>query len=419
MVAQLTPRPHPIIACATDITALLAGVAQIQPTYMSPEDKRAALLGLTAAQRMLEELWLRVIAGSGDMAEADGARDVAAWLAANTRAEADVTRADQHLATALDTRWERVRAGMAAGTVSPEQARVIAHGLDALPDRIGADVLARAEAQLVEWCEQFRPGELRRLARHILDVVAPEITEAEEAERLQAEEQSAREKTSLRVKRLGDGSSRTTIVHPDSDADRLLTYLDAFTSPRKSKDATCGEEDRIPQHRRRGHAFGALLEHLDPDKLPRHGGDATTVMVTISLDALKADLSSGGTVDGDPDAGSNLSASAIRRMACTANIVPVVLGGQGEILDLGRSRRIFQPPQRKAMLLRDKQCRAEGCTIPGRWCEAHHDQPWSEGGKTDLNHGRLYCSYHHHRAHDPRYTAEKLPNGDTRFYRRT
>ena len=232
MVAQLTPHQHPITACAEDITTLLSGVAQIQAVYMSPDDKRAALLELTQAQRMLEEVRLRVMAASADLAEADGARDVAGWLASHTQADPAPVRADQHLAGALDTRWEKVRAGMADGVVSPEQARVIVHGLDALPDHIGADVLAQAEEQLVAYAMEFRPSELRRLARRILDLVAPEIAEAEEAKRLEAEEQAAREKTSLKVKRLGDGTTRTSIVHSDLDADRLLTYLDAFTSPR-------------------------------------------------------------------------------------------------------------------------------------------------------------------------------------------
>ncbi len=76
-------------------------------------------------------------------------------------------------------------------------------------------------------------------------------------------------------------------MHPVLDRDRLLTYLESYTSPRKHHDAIGGEEDRIPHHRLLGQAFGALLEHLDPAKLPAHGGDATTLMVTIDLDSLR------------------------------------------------------------------------------------------------------------------------------------
>jgi hypothetical protein len=221
------------------------------------------------------------------------------------------------------------------------------------------------------------------------------------------------DKTSLRSKLLGSGLARTTIVYPAADRDRLHTYLESFTSPRKHDDAIGGEEDRIPHHRQLGHAFCALLERLDPARLPQHGGDATTVMVTIGLDSLQRDLGTATIVGGEP-----LSATAVRRLACETQIIPVVLGGNGEILDLGRTRRLFSPAQRKALRPRDQHCRAEGCTVPGTWCEAHHRKPWSEGGNTDLDDGVLACSWHHHRAHDPRYETNLLPNGDLRFHRR-
>ena len=99
--------------------------------------------------------------------------------------------------------------------------------------------------------------------------------------------------------------------------------------------------------------------------------------------------------------GGLMSATETRRTACTANILPVVLGGAGEVLDLGRSRRPFAPWQRKALAVRDRRCRAEDRDVPPAWCEAHHaGQPWIGGGMTDLRDGVLLCPFHHHRAHD-------------------
>jgi hypothetical protein len=414
VVAELIPQPHPILACATDISTSLTEIADVQAIYLSSADKRAALLALNTAARQLAELNLRVMAAAGDVAEEDGARDIAAWLAPRTQADSPAVRADQRLAQALDTRWSAAQAGMAAGQVSVDQARVIVHGLEALPDHVGPDIIDQAEAQLVEYAQEFPPADLRKLARQILEVVAPEIAEAEEAQQLEREEQDAREMCRLTLKPIGDGTTRLSGLLPDLDATRLRTYLDAFTSPRKQEGALGGEEDRIPHHRKLGQAFCALLEHLDPDQLPEHGGDATTVMVTIDLDSLQSELGTGAILGGNP-----LSATAIRRLACTANIIPVVLGGNGEILDLGRSRRLYSPAQRKAIRLRDQHCRGEACTVPAAWCEVHHLKPWSEGGNTDLKDGILGCSFHHHLFHDPNYEHEILPNGDVRFYRRT
>ena len=105
-----------------------------------------------------------------------------------------------------------------------------------------------------------------------------------------------------------------------------------------------------------GQAFVQLLESLDPTRLPLHGGDATTLVVTVSLDALRADLATAdligaGLVPGDPGdlAGDRITAAQARRLACTAKILPVVLGGDSLPLDLGRTRRLFTPAQRKAL----------------------------------------------------------------------
>jgi hypothetical protein len=194
----------------------------------------------------------------------------------------------------------------------------------------------------------------------------------------------------------------------------LATYLDAFTSPRQGRGPD--RADAVgPIERLRGQAFCALLEHLDPAKLPAHGGDATTVMVTMTLDQLRSELATAGLISSDD---LRMSAGELRRLACNAGIVPVVLGGKSEVLDLGRTSRLFSRAQRKALRIRDRRCRARGCTIPATWCEAHHLKPWALGGATDLADGVLLCSFHHHRAHDPTYEVERQPDGDLEFRRR-
>ncbi|WP_240617263.1 HNH endonuclease signature motif containing protein [Nocardioides speluncae] len=374
---------------------------------MRTSEKADALLALARLETQLAALRLRVMAAAEDVAADAGARDVAAWLTHQTHDSPQACRAEQHLAADLETRWTRLAAGVAAGAVNLAQARVIARALDELPGDLDPALLVQAEEHLVEAAKEYRPDQLRVLGRRILDVIAPEVGEAEEAKQLQREEERAWETASLTLTRRGDGTTRLSGVLPDATAVRLATYLDAFTSPRQHTTA-------MPQHRARGQAFCALLEHLDPAKLPAHGGDATTVMVVIDHESLTKDLATAGLVGTDD----KITACEARRLACTAQIVPVVLGGKSEILDLGRTRRLFSRAQHKAMRLRDKRCRADGCTIPSTWTEAHHWKPWSKGGETNLADGVLLCSHHHHRAHDPRYSVERIPNGDIRFHRR-
>jgi hypothetical protein len=205
---------------------------------------------------------------------------------------------------------------------------------------------------------------------------------------------------------------------------RLATYLEAYANPRVERSADPGDPlARLPYPRRMGQAFVQLLENLDPGRLPIHGGDATTVIVTIPLASLQADLAGAdligaGLVPGDDLTGDRLTAGQVRRLACTAKILPAVLGGESLPMDLGRARRLFSPAQRKALLIRDRTCRADGCDTPGTWSEAHHLDPWLPTGPTDLDNGILLCSPHHHRAHDVSFRTELLPSGDLRFHRR-
>ncbi len=150
------------------------------------------------------------------------------------------------------------------------------------------------------------------------------------------------------------------------------------------------------------------------DRLPYAGGMSASVVVTMGLDTLL-----GGLKAAQLDTGHPISPGMARRLACEAGIIPAVLGSKSEVLDLGRTARFHSKAQRIALLLEQGGCTAEGCDAPPAMTHAHHHQPWSHGGTTDLKNGRLLCSNHHARAHDTSYTMTKLPEGKVRFHRRT
>lgn len=415
---------HPVLGCVAEVRAALASVADAQPVFMSTAEKQTALVELARAEAQLAEIRLRVLAASDDIGVESGARDAAAWVSHATHADPATSRSDALLARRLERR-PIIAGAMREGRVSPAQARVIAAVLEDLPDHLGAQVAADAETTLVAFAEQFRPAELRRLGRRLLEVVAPEIAEAEEAKRLAAEEARALEKAFLRFQDLGEGLTRFWGSLPTAVAERLKRYLQAYTSPRRAAPSrreqgpqettpsTGATGEKMPQHRAYARAFSALLELLDPDRLPEHGGDATTVVVTLSLDQLRSELATAGIAVGDGELA--ISAEEARRLACSASIIPLVLGSESQPLDIGRASRLHRAHQRKAIRLRDRRCRAEGCTIPADWCEIHHRRPWSEGGGTDVDDGVCFCSHHHHVVHDPRYEHQWLPDGDVRF----
>jgi len=409
-----TPAPHPILGCAQAIGAALTVVADVDPLYMSPEQKAAALLALQRDSDRLAELQLRILATAEDVAAVDGARDPAAWLAHHAKLDRGDARRRQHLARAVEARWHLIAQALRDGQVTVDHAHVITHALDDLPDDLDPGLLEQVEKHLIAEAGDYNPKQLRRLGRKVLEVLDPEGAEKREQKLLEDEERAARKRTWLRIDDLGDGTSVLRGRFPTTLADRLRTYLDAFASPRQARNRMSSGQDRAPYDVRLGRAFCSLLEHWDPNRLPIHGGAATTVMVTIDVDALRTGLGVATTGTGVP-----ITASEARRLACTAGIIPAALGTKSEVLDLGRQARLFSPAQRRAMAMRDKTCRTEGCDIPAKWTEAHHLTPWPEGGKTDLDDGVLLCSWHHHRIHDVDYDHRRLPDGSFRFRRRT
>ncbi len=181
---------------------------------------------------------------------------------------------------------------------------------------------------------------------------------------------------------------------------------------------------------RRGRALTELIEHLDTERLT--GKVAATVIVTMTMEqavgAAQAALvqqsireSTGTLLEMTPsggaastDTGTLISASAARRIACQAGILPAVLGGPGQVLDLGRHHRFFSDPQRTALALIYDTCAADGCDRPFAWSELHHQQPWSKGGLTDLDQAIPLCGYHHRLIHNPHHrhhTTTVSPDG--------
>jgi len=77
--------------------------------------------------------------------------------------------------------------------------------------------------------------------------------------------------------------------------------------------------------------------------------------------------------------GSVLPVETVRRLACDADIIPVVLNGSGVALDVGRAKRLATAHQRRALAARYETCAIPGCAVLFHRCEPHHLRPWESG----------------------------------------
>ena len=118
---------------------------------------------------------------------------------------------------------------------------------------------------MVTEAAKLGPRELKVFGSRVLEYLAPDIAEEAEYQRLLAEETRARAATRLELRPRGDGSTDLHARVPDHVANRLRTYLDAYTSPRRTP---IGDVDQLPVARRRGEAFVAFLENVPTPGCP-------------------------------------------------------------------------------------------------------------------------------------------------------
>lgn len=125
--------------------------------------------------------------------------------------------------------------------------------------------------------------------------------------------------------------------------------------------------------------------------LPSSGGVKPRIVLTIPASSLTNRTGAARLADG-----TQISPTLARLLACDADLVPVTLDGDGNPLDVGRTRRLFTGPVRTALEVRDRGCAWPGCDRPVSWTQAHHIVSWQDGGKTSLDNGVLLCLFHHH-----------------------
>ncbi|QCO96611.1 DUF222 domain-containing protein [Arthrobacter sp. 24S4-2] len=356
-------------------------------------------------------------------------------------------------------------AALAAGTIGSRPATIITMALDRVRHHAPEEALARMEHALTRTAAERDTDFLTRIARQWTDAIDQDGSEPSEEElrrRQGAFLRPARRglhhveifatpdqyeslltvmntATNPRT-RAGTTEGNDAGGAPDSGGgtgDGAGDSCDETGGNSSALDADLDRRTR-PQRLLDG-LIGACKAALATGTLPAAGGLRPQVMVTIDyrdlLDRLEhttnqgpryrsrtADTSSGFHGDGSataehhgptgiPGTGSftftgPVTATTVRKIACDADIIPVLLGSEGRILDIGRTTRIFPPHIRKAITARDQGCAFPGCTIPAPWCEAHHITYWSHGGPTSTDNGTLLCSHHHHLIHKELWTIQ-------------
>ncbi len=306
--------------------------------------------------------------------------------------------------TPLPAKYPTMHACVIEGVIGVDSAAVIVKELEAAAPRCSTENLLMAERGLVERAGEFTVAEMRCLARQVRDRMDQDGAEPPDALR--------HGKRSLRLFERRDGMVSLQWEMTPQTGGLVKAAIDAIVGGelRQARDErkgrspaeTCGIDDAPLGDDPR------TLEQLRADaaeQVFRHaatcssaGGDlpSITMVIRISLESLLTGLGV-AEIDG---IGETISASTARMMAADAQLMPMVLGGDGGVLDYGKFRRLFSAAQRIAFGERDGGCAWGGCETPPSYTEAHHIDWWSHSHNSDLSNGILLCSFHHHRVHD-------------------
>jgi hypothetical protein len=244
-----------------------------------------------------------------------------------------------------------VREALHAGVIDGEHLDVVVEVFKHLPDWASVEDRSLVESTLAVDARGTHPNAVRRLGEQIIarldqDGPAPKV-EAEQAE----------PKNSLRYRRTAAGRFVATVDIEQEAGEQLEDMLTVLGAPKPN--------DERSHAQRLGDAFTEIVHVAAgssemPSKRPH-------LSVHVDFNFLLEGIGS-ATLDG----GSFLCAEAARRVACDAEVIPIIFTGDSVPLDVGRNRRLITDHQRHALIARDKGCAFPHCDRPPRWCDGHH-----------------------------------------------
>lgn len=284
---------------------------------------------------------------------------------------------------ALPARLPNTADVFTAGRIGLRHVEVIAGLLNSLSAaRLTPDIWAGAEAELADKASAYTPAELVSYGTTLVEAL-----DADGPEPVDDPPPAVNELHLFRHRGQGGGTLKGRL---DDAAlfDAIATVIDAKSAP-----LTADDDRPTPQRQAEALAevCGYVLDHGD---VPDCGGRRPHLNVLIRLEDLEARCRSAIL-----DFGGGLSPQGLRLLACDAAVVPIVLNGAGQPLDVGRATRVIPDGLRRAVAARDRGCSYPCCGRPLSWCQVHHILSWYDGGETKLDNCTILCRAHHRLLH--------------------
>lgn len=316
------------------------------------------------------------------------------------------------MATEPTSLWEAaLSSALTSGRLGVAAVDAIRRGLAPVADSApAADLLVEVE-RLLARVPLVSLDELRREARAARDRI--------DAAGIERRERKRRDLRYLKRWIRDDGMYQGSFLLDPEAGQIVFSALDAIIAPRRGVrfvDATAHAEDNtsagadaiLADTRTTDQLLADALVDMvrlatDADSGTLFGTNRPAVRVIVTEHALSlpvgsADPAAHGYLEGDPQP---ISRETVDRHICNTGVFGVKFDRKGQVIDLGRTQRLYSEIQRIGLSARDGGCLFINCTKPPSQCEAHHINEWErDHGLTNVRDGVLLCRHHHMLLHN-------------------
>ena len=261
------------------------------------------------------------------------------------------------------------------------------------------------EEQLAAKADVYSPSELQAWGTRLVDALDQDGEEPDDRPPARVNE--------LCVTRLPSGGGKIKGRFEDAAMfAAIASVIDAKARP------LTGDDDRSAGQRQAealADVCGYVFDHAQPDaagvRRPRPHVNVLVRFDDLENRARAACLDFGGPV----------SPESLRMLCCDAAVVPIVMNGKGQPLDVGRVTRTIPDGLRRAVAARDRGCAHPGCDRPPSWSRSIMSLSGSTAARPVSNLA-MFCRVHHRQSTPPTgscgsatdYRSSSRPGGSTR-----
>ena len=372
---------------SSDPDAVFAALRAADPDVMDRDQLAAVAKQIAQLTSWVDSVKVRVTRRQRALAEegrAEAPKDLLAREGRQSGRDARTADDREKVCSALPSFED----ALSAGDVTAGHIDAIASAVRGMDQITAAEFFSNSDS-LLDKAQSQGVDNFGQTCRDLARQVAAELAAGSEVAELE------RQREASKIKRWTDKETgmRHTLISLDPERDKIF-WTAVSHSLRKVRQQPA--HAKTPWHQLEVESLlAACTGGEGRERVP-------SLVVLCDYETLRAGVHANSVCETED--GSALPVEVVRRLACEADVIPVVLNGKGEALAVGRGQRLATPAQRAALRAMHRTCIGPTCSVPFEDCFIHHVVPWEHGGATDVTNLAPLCMHDHHLVHEGGWT---------------